>query len=91
MATQTIQRTVPIIAEKTNGNVQTPRDLKTQINHADEVLYKKQLEPVGGKEDLWQGGDMFVRSHSSRIMYDQLVLIDRRPAITQIRQRWLLM
>jgi hypothetical protein len=34
------------------------RDLHTNINYADEEAYAKQLEPLGGKEDMWQGGDM---------------------------------
>jgi hypothetical protein len=34
------------------------RDLQTNINYADEEAYAKQLEPLGGKEDMWQGGDM---------------------------------
>lgn len=35
------------------------RDLSTQILHADEAAYAKQLEPFGGKEDMWQGGDVY--------------------------------
>jgi hypothetical protein len=39
----------------------TPRrDLFTQILHADEETYAKQLEPFGGKEDMTQGGDVYV-------------------------------
>ncbi|KAK2786940.1 hypothetical protein FQN53_005886 [Emmonsiellopsis sp. PD_33] len=34
------------------------RDLATQILHADEEAYAKQLEPLGGKEDMWKGGDV---------------------------------
>lgn len=34
------------------------RDLATQILHADEEAYAKQLAPLGGKEDMWQGGDV---------------------------------
>lgn len=36
------------------------RDLATQILHADEEAYAKQLAPLGGKEDMWQGGDVYV-------------------------------
>ncbi|CAL5867648.1 uncharacterized protein PFLUO_LOCUS1867 [Penicillium psychrofluorescens] len=35
------------------------RDLPTQILHADEVAYAKQLEPFGGKEDMTKGGDVY--------------------------------
>lgn len=35
------------------------RDLATQILHAVEEAYAKQLEPRGGKEDMWQGGDVY--------------------------------
>jgi hypothetical protein len=38
----------------------TRRDLATQILHADEEAYAKQLEPFGGKEDMWKGGDVYV-------------------------------
>jgi hypothetical protein len=58
MATQTIQQTIPVTGHRTKGDIHHPRDLKTKINHADEEAYKKQLEPFGGKEDLWQGGEM---------------------------------
>jgi hypothetical protein len=60
MATQTMQQTIPVIVHKPNGDIHHPRELKPQINHADEEAYKKQLEPFGGKEDLWKGGDMWV-------------------------------
>ena len=36
------------------------RDLLTQILHADEEAYAKQLEPFGGKEDMTKGGDVYV-------------------------------
>ena len=58
MATQTIQKPVIVAQHRAYGAIHHPRDLKTQINHADEEAYKKQLEPLGGKEDLWQGGEM---------------------------------
>ena len=58
MATQTVEGTVPVLSA--NGGEHKRRDLKTTINHANEELYKKQLEPKGGKEDMWQGGDMSV-------------------------------
>lgn len=37
------------------------RDLPTQILHADEEAYAKQLEPFGGKEDMTKGGDVYVQ------------------------------
>lgn len=43
------------------------RDLPTQILHADEVAYAKQLEPFGGKEDMTKGGDVYV--HPLRISF----------------------
>ena len=53
--------TVEVVSQETQLSGNAPakrRDLKTQIMHADEEAYKKQLEPLGGKEDLWQGGDV---------------------------------
>ncbi|KAJ5676110.1 hypothetical protein N7462_009007 [Penicillium macrosclerotiorum] len=35
------------------------RDLPTQIFHADEEAYAKELEPFGGKEDMTKGGDVY--------------------------------
>jgi len=63
MATTVIEQTRALlssvdIAKAANGSPKERRDLKTVIWHADEVAYKKQLEPQGGKEDMWQGGDM---------------------------------
>jgi len=73
MATETIQKTVPV---RTNGAPHKRRDLKTQIWHADEELYKKQLEPKGGKEDMWQGGDMSVmgKAIESRVLTSKQLL-----------------
>jgi hypothetical protein len=60
----TTEQTLPVIAGnpslKTNGAGHKRRDLSTSIVHADEELYQKQLAEKGGKEDMWQGGDMFV-------------------------------
>jgi hypothetical protein len=58
MATQTIEKLTSVLS--LGGEHHKRRDLKTKINYADEELYKKQLEPKGGKEDMWQGGDMSV-------------------------------
>jgi hypothetical protein len=59
MATTVVERTANVLnAIKPNGVPHKRRDLRTIINHADEEAYKKQLEPLGGKEDLWQGGDV---------------------------------
>jgi hypothetical protein len=59
--TTTTEQTLPLhTAVKTNGSAPQRRDLKTTIPHADEELYQKQLAEKGGKEDMWQGGDMFV-------------------------------
>ena len=55
----TIVETVPVVAKTKVTGVQR-RDLATQILHADEEAYAKQLEPFGGKEDMWQGGDVQV-------------------------------
>jgi len=46
--------------KRTNGNTHQRRDLKTVVWHADEEAYQKILEPKGGKEDMWQGGDVSV-------------------------------
>ncbi|QDS76171.1 hypothetical protein FKW77_007758 [Venturia effusa] len=35
------------------------RDVKTSILHANEELYQEQLKAKGGKEDMWQGGDLY--------------------------------
>ena len=60
MSTVTVQRAANILgAIRPNGTLHERRDLKTVINHADEEKYKKQLEPLGGKEDMWQGGDVY--------------------------------
>ena len=64
MTTTTIQQALPILpgsnAVKAVGSGQQRRDLKTSISHADEDTYQKELAAKGGKEDLWQGGDMSV-------------------------------
>jgi hypothetical protein len=39
-------------------NRQSRRDLKTTIVFADEEKYQIELAAKGGKEDMWQGGDM---------------------------------
>jgi hypothetical protein len=44
--------------EVSTNSKSSRRDLQTNINYADEEAYAKQLEPLGGKEDMWQGGDM---------------------------------
>lgn len=55
--TSAITQTSTIAVERNS----TPRrDLSTQILHADEEAYAKQLEPFGGKEDMTQGGDVYV-------------------------------
>jgi hypothetical protein len=55
----TTEQSMPIrTAVKANGATPQRRDLKTTILHADEELYQKQLAEKGGKEDMWQGGDM---------------------------------
>jgi hypothetical protein len=57
--TTTTEHSIPIhSAVKANGTTPQRRDLKTSIPHADEELYQKQLAEKGGKEDMWQGGDM---------------------------------
>jgi hypothetical protein len=62
MTTTTIEQALPVwttnSTEHTNGSTHQRRDLKTTIFHADEELYQKHLEAKGGKEDMWQGGDM---------------------------------
>ena len=60
MSTTTIEQISTEFTLKTNGSPPQRRDLKTSIFHADEELYQKQLEAKGGKEDMWQGGDMSV-------------------------------
>jgi hypothetical protein len=64
MATTTIQQSLPIVsgnhAVKAVGSGHERRDLKTSIMHADEEAYQKELAAKGGKEDMWQGGDMLV-------------------------------
>jgi hypothetical protein len=57
MSTAMIERTVPILPGVPGHQ---RRDLKTSINFADEDAYQKQLAAKGGKEDMWQGGDMLV-------------------------------
>ena len=62
MATTTIEQTAPFLS----GNPTAQRrDLKTSIFHADEDAYQKELAAKGGKEDMWQGGDMSVSVFSS--------------------------
>jgi hypothetical protein len=46
------------MASATSTIGQTRRDLKTTIVFADEVKYQEELAAKGGKEDMWQGGDM---------------------------------
>lgn len=53
----TINGTSVLVIER---NSTLRRDLSTQILHADEEAYAKQLEPFGGKEDMTQGGDVYV-------------------------------
>jgi hypothetical protein len=68
MTTVTVQRATNLLGTiNLNATAHKRRDLKTVINHADEEAYKKQLEPLGGKEDMWQGGDVYVSNQSSLI------------------------
>jgi hypothetical protein len=64
MATTTIEQAIPVLSEnhavKAVGTGHQRRDLKTSIMHADEEAYQKELAAKGGKEDMWQGGDMSV-------------------------------
>lgn len=45
---------------ETSGSSHERRDVKTSIHHADDELYQRQLEAKGGKEDMSQGGDVYV-------------------------------
>jgi hypothetical protein len=68
MSTVTVQSATNLLGTiNLNATAHKRRDLKTVINHADEEAYKKQLEPLGGKEDMWQGGDVYVSNQSSLI------------------------
>jgi hypothetical protein len=59
--TTTTEQSMPLhTAVKANGSSPQRRDLKTTIPHADEELYQKQLAAKGGKEDMFQGGDMYI-------------------------------
>ncbi|KAF2397746.1 hypothetical protein EJ06DRAFT_135255 [Trichodelitschia bisporula] len=59
--TETISQTLPVISDSkpTDGAAPKRRDLHTTIWHADEELHQKQLAEKGGKEDMWQGGDIY--------------------------------
>ena len=55
----TMTQTLPVETKTTlTETLSERRDLRTTILHADEEAYAKQLEPFGGKEDMWQGGDV---------------------------------
>lgn len=64
-------KTAPLVLDtppETSGSSSRRRDVKTSIHHADDERYQRQLEAKGGKEDMSQGGDVYV-SQTNMVTY----------------------
>lgn len=59
MSTKTTETAHTTLQMQINAHPGDRRDLKTQILHANEKAYAKQLERFRGREDMWQDGDVY--------------------------------